>query len=178
MILGAKHKTAIIDASSAIILAKVGLHTLLSEQFQVVMSKTVFDEVCGYSLPGAAQYRSLLKDGEIAVMEPGQGEDEEIVLQGASSLHQGERDSLCLYFQRAGDFIIIDDGKAAKWCKANEVPFINSLLLPIVLRTSGLLSKASCLTYCKEIVATGRYASWVIDFADKCLKDETIICVP
>ena len=104
MILATKHKTAIIDASSAIILAKVGLHTLLSELYEVVMAKAVFEEVCGYSLPGAAQYRSLLREGNIRVMEPAQSGDGNMALKGVSCLHRGERDSLLLYFQRAGDY--------------------------------------------------------------------------
>ena len=50
------------DASSAIILCKANLHHIVSEMYNVVMSRSVYDELTNNSYPGATEYQQLVAD--------------------------------------------------------------------------------------------------------------------
>ena len=80
-------KTAILDASSAIILAKTHLSFLMVDVYNIVMPPSVFAEITAAGHPEAAYYTKLVEEMKIKVAEV-EGHNPFT----ASGLDQGEYD--------------------------------------------------------------------------------------
>ncbi len=167
----ANKKRALLDASSAIILFHVGLHRLVTAMYDVVLSQSVYDEITSNAKPGSNTYRKMLDKEEIAVVPSVEPESLQIP-EKLRKLGDGERDSCLLYHAKMGDFLITDDGEAAKYCQDVRIPFINGLLIPRIVYYSGIEDAAFCREKFQGIVAYGRYSSWVIAYAKNCEKDD------
>ena len=48
------------------------------------------------------------------------------------------------------DLILVDDGQAARFCHAQQIPFINSLLIPKIFWYSGVMDQKTYLSYFME----------------------------
>ncbi len=169
---------ALLDASSAIILYKANLHSIVSEMYNVVMSKSVYDEITGNSYPGAEEYQQLLADNKITIPAPLPVTPHEPAIPCLNNLGPGERDIIQLYYAGHGDFVITDDGAAAKYCKREQIRFINALLIPMVIKCIGKQSDAYCLAKFHKVRNIGRYSRWVINFAEKCEREELFFFLP
>ena len=77
----------------------------------------------------------------------------------------GEEETLNLYRRGLADFVLIDDGAAARHCKREGIPFINSLLVPSVLLYSGYLSRDRRNRYMAELGAIGFYSDRIRELA-------------
>lgn len=160
------------DASSAIILYKANLHLIVCEMYKVVMPTSVYDEITGNFLPGAEAYQQLLAEKKFTIQVPCDSTHQNPALPDILTLDKGERDVIELYYAGNGDFIITDDGAAAKYCKREQIRFINALLIPPILRFSGEKNNAYCQTAFNTIKSIGRYSRWVINYAEKCEKED------
>ena len=102
--------------------------------------------------------------------------------EGANSLYamgRGERDTIRCYVAKGPIlFIIIDDGRAARYCRRAGIPFINGLLFARIAYLSGLLSKSEYIEKQGELVRNGRYTPEVIDFARHCTGKEIAFFLP
>jgi predicted nucleic acid-binding protein len=169
------HKTAIMDASSAIILDKADLHLRVAEMYNVVMPESVYCEITGNAYPAAEKYKRLLTDKKITVQKIDPGITDQ---PGMVKLDQGEYDVLRLYYAGYGDFVITDDGAAARYCKRENIPFINALLVPLILSFTDTMRKNKYNQAYRKILAIGRYSSAVISFADRCDRDKLLNFMP
>ena len=88
------------------------------------------------------------------------------------NLGLGESDIIQLYTAGCGDFVVTDDGAAAKYCTRQNIRFINALLIPMLLKCTGKRSDAYCLRKFDEIVNIGRYSQWVVEYAAQCGEEE------
>ena len=166
-------KKAILDASSAIILCKAKLQHLLIEVYEIVLAESVYHEVTAKPYSGAEEYRQLVTDKKIRVEgNLPQNQDKGI------GLDQGEYDTIQLYYQGVGDFVITDDGAAARYCKREGVPFINALLFPVVLRYEHIAELGFCDAAFEDICETGRYTENIISFAGNCRKEDVLFALP
>ena len=164
--------TALVDASSAIILCKANLHCIVCEMYNVVMPRSVYDEITGNFYPGAEEYQQLVVDSKLTIQSFPSATPSESTSCNLKNLGQGEHDIIQLYLAGYGDFIIIDDGAAAKYCRGERIPFVNALLIPKIMQCTGQYSNANCLASFKKIKSIGRYSSGIIDFAEKSGKEE------
>ncbi len=160
------------DASSAILLCRADLHRIVSEMYNVVMSQSVYDEITDNSYPGAREYQELLANNKITVQVPIAGGVPDSDSLGLHKLGQGEHDIIRLYYAGYGDFIMTDDGAAARYCKSEQIRFINALLIPMIIKCTGQQSDAYCQAAFDRVLSVGRYSNWVIDFAEKCEREE------
>ncbi|MCB2181884.1 MAG: hypothetical protein KQH63_07655 [Desulfobulbaceae bacterium] len=171
-------KTALLDASSAIILFKVDLHSIISEMYDVIMPASVYNEITDHPYPGAEEYRHLLAENKFTL----QGTLPEIPSKstepGFRKLDRGEHDIIQLYYAGPGDFIITDDGAAAKYCKREGIPFVNALLVPVILKFAAMTDTFSCRESMDKIMNQGRYSSTIISFAENCRKEELSFFMP
>lgn len=166
--------TAIIDASSAIILCKAGLHDLLAETYDIVLPESVYQEITANTYAGAEEYKQLASRQKIRVLEnPEQNEKP-----GMAALDAGEYDAIRLFYAGLGKFVITDDGPAARYCKKENVPFINALLFPAVLRFARIKDEQFCRRTMEKIIEKGRYSSEVIEFARKCRQEHIAFALP
>lgn len=170
--------TALLDASSAIILYKANLHLIVCEMYNVVMPVSVYGEITENSYPGAAEYQQLQADRKITVKTPSIATLCQHDLSGLHTLDKGERDVIQLYYAGNGDFIIADDGAAAKYCKREQIRFINALLIPMIIKCTGKQNEVYCRTAFNKIKNLGRYSRWVITFAEQCDRKELSFFLP
>jgi predicted nucleic acid-binding protein len=148
-------KRAIVDASSAILMAKTGLFGRLTGTYQVVMAGAVYREISRNGYPGARRFAAARNDGRIQVLAPGRpaASLEESALTGA-----GERETIQLFSQGKGDFVVIDDRRGAAFCRNNGIPYVNALLFPRILMLAGVLSEADYRKKTDRLLALGRYS--------------------
>jgi len=163
-----KRLTCIIDASSAIILYKTGLFPLLLDVYTIVMPVSVFEEITrSSSYPGADDFSEMSKQGRFHIIDT--EVDDKIPL----SLDRGEGDVISLFFNKKGNFIMIDDGAAAACCRNNKLPFINALLFPRILFLRSFINADDYNDYTQRIIMTGRYSPRIISFA-RCATEEDL----
>ena len=136
------------------------------------MPRSVYDEITGNSYPGAKEYQQLLVDNKLIIQSFQMVTRKESATSNLKNLGQGEYDVIQLYDAGYGDFIIIDDGAAAKYCKGEQIPFVNALLIPKIMQYSGKYSNAYCLSSLNKIKSVARYSSRIIDFAEKSGKED------
>lgn len=160
---------AIIDASSAILLYKAGLIDISCEMVQLLMTRSVFEEVTVPQQVGAGGFRVLVgrQPGIIVLEDP-----RDNVSNGASvdigRLHRGERDTLIHFLNGAARFVIIDDGKAVRVCRRHGIPHVNALLFPKLLYFSKRLPADQADRFFFRLCSLGRYSDKVIDWAKDC----------
>jgi len=63
------------------------------------------------------------------------------------------------------DFILVDAGKAARFCQAKQIPFINSLLIPKIFWYSGVMDPKTYLEKTDGLCTLGRYSPKIMEMA-------------
>ena len=155
-------KRIIIDASSAILLVKTGLFRCLTDAYRVVMAEAVYGEASRNGYPGARRFSGARDGGQILVLSA----RPETAPQGEETLTgSGERETVRLFSQGEGDFVIIDDRKGAGFCRNTGIPYINALLFPRILMFAGGLSESDCRKQTAQLLALGRYSKEVVAVA-------------
>ncbi|WP_419662483.1 uncharacterized protein Dvar_29460 [Desulfosarcina variabilis str. Montpellier] len=160
---------AIIDASSAILLYKAGLLDAYCRMIQLLMTRSVFAEVtvpqqCGADAIG---HLSGQRPGIVVLDDPRHPDCHESVAD-IGRLHRGERDTLLHYLNGAARFVVIDDGKAVRVCRRQDIPHINALLVPKLLYFAQRLSMDQIDHYFFRLCSLGRYSDKVVDWAKRC----------
>ncbi len=159
-------KKCLLDASSAILLFKSGLYAELVKTYEVLMTESVYHELTIDRYPGADTFRGGKSAGEVKVLA---GFGGEVAFQSQISpgnlLDRGEFDTICCFKAGKGDFILIDDGGAAKYCRDHGIPFINALLFVKLLYDSGLISASVYEQKFNTLLRLGRYSHEIIKFA-------------
>jgi len=167
-------KKVLTDASSAIILFKIGLFHELTKTYRILMTKSVYEELTAEGYPGAKIFREYCKKKQFFVFL---SEDEaacrRIPLSG-----KGERDTVFRFLEGIGDFIIIDDGKGVGYCRDNSIPHINALLFPRILYLSGNISEKEYRSKTDAIIKVGRYSEKVITYSRDCSRNEIAFFMP
>lgn len=152
-------KTTIVDASSAILLAKAHLFRRLTETYRVMMAEAVYREIGRNGYPGARRFAEARRKGAIRVLAacndglPGP----ESVLTGS-----GERETIRLFSQGKGNFVVIDDRKGAAFCRDAGIPYINALLFPRILMLSGNLPDSEYRRLTECLLRCGRYSEKIV----------------
>jgi hypothetical protein len=171
-----------IDASSAILLYKSDLFDALLNAWQLVMTPAVFREITKTGYPGAAYFKTLGNipgdnTGRIIFQEPGPADNPLFAQKGFLAMDRGEQETLQLFYgsngaNKTGNFILIDDGRAARFCHARQIPFINALLVPKLFWYAGRMDQHECLKKTAQLSALGRYANRIIEIAGQLSRKE------
>ncbi len=157
-------KTAVIDASSAILLFKADLLELMAAAFRLCVVPAVVQEITVAGRYGAAEFKAAAAAGLLEAVAPPRADG----LPRLAALDKGERDTILAFEQGAADFIIMDDRKGALYCRSRRIPYINALLCPGVLGAAGYLDENAQSTAFDRVLRLGRYSRWVTDFARAC----------
>jgi len=121
-----------------------------------MLAEVVFAELTRDGYPGA----DVFKGSAITTFQ--------VSVEKGSPLSKGERDTVAGYHQGIGDFVLTDDGAAARYCKANDIPFINALLVPKVLCLGGAIDETEQQKATILLLKLGRYSRKVIEYAEDC----------
>ncbi len=146
-------KTAVVDASSAILLFKAGLFDRLIRTYAVVFPEAVRFELTALGYPGAAEFRRAVRLRRVAV----RAAPDRPLPPEAAALHAGEREAVALFLSGLGDFLVLDDRRGALACRALSIPFINALLFPRILWLSGRMAESGFRRATARVSAAGRY---------------------
>jgi len=162
-------KTALVDSSSAIILYKSGLIGSLIDLYLTVISESVYAELTHEGYAGAEAFKIYCHEKKICVRGDVCGINNDAdYLTTLAGLGAGERDTIMLYHKGIGEFIVVDDGRGARYCKKNGIPHINALLVPRLLYNAGKIDGDDRNHLMDIIIEYGRYSPWVIDYARTC----------
>jgi hypothetical protein len=171
-----------IDASSAILLYKSDLFDALLNAWQLVMAPAVFREITEPGYPGAAYFKTLGNipsdnTGRIIFQEPGPADPALFAHKNFLAMDKGEQETLQLFYDsnggnNTGNFILLDDGRAARFCHARQIPFINALLVPKLFWYAGRMDQHECLKKTARLSALGRYANRIIEIAGRLSRKE------
>jgi len=168
-----------VDSSSAILLYKSSLFDHLLETYRIAMTASVYEELTVPGYLGAREFRQYAETGAVKIQSP---IGMQLPAKGANSLYamdRGERDTIRCYVAKGPiSFIIIDDGRAARYCRRTGIPFINGLLFARIAYLSGLLSESEYIEKQGELVRIGRYGQEVIAFVKRSTCKEIAFFLP
>ena len=161
-------KRAIIDTSSAILLYKVRLFERLKDTYNVIIAVSVYHELSVDGHAGAERFQRWYQEEAFQVLEP----DPLSPLRSADLRNRlptgaGEKDTLTLFLQGAGDFVIVDDRAAALTCRKLGIPYINALLVPKVLFMAGRCSQDTLRRATEGLISIGWYSKRVLRTAER-----------
>lgn len=163
-----KKKAVLLDSSSAILLEKSDLLSRLIRFYHVTFADAVYRELTENSYKSSSLFQAVCSDGRIAVMKSGD------IFRTTSqtnpeleALNPGERETIQLCQGGTGDFILLDDRKAARYCHKNNLPFINALLFPRILKMNGLISETECRRKTTKVTEIGRYSAKIIRIVEE-----------
>ena len=172
-------KKSILDASSAILLFKVDLLKELTDVYHVFVTRSVLQELTRRNHQGADTFQRFTSLKKIRIIDL-----ENVLLKCKTSgdslcfLDKGELDTIKCFGAGDHDFIITDDGRAARYCKKNGLPFINALLFPRLLYFADLISWQESNNKTDAIIRIGRYSTEVIEWARNCQKESLSFAMP
>lgn len=172
-------KKSILDASSAILLFKVDLLKELTDVYHVFVTRSVLQELTRRNHQGADTFQRFTSLKKIRIIDV-----ENVLLKCKTSgdslcfLDKGELDTIKCFGAGDHDFIITDDGRAARYCKKNGLPFINALLFPRLLYFADLILWQKSINKTDAIIRIGRYSTEVIEWARNCQKESLSFAMP
>ncbi len=166
-------KTIIIDTSSAILLYKSGWLDITLTHYHLRTGPAAYRELAVPGYPGADTFQRLGTQGRLEVLPvsappPGPSSPE------LTRLGAGERECIQYFLAGAGQFILMDDGRGAAYCRDHGIPYVNALLMPrILVHAAPEIGRLNAPRAMAQIFRLGRYAPWIWDFARHC-SDEVL----
>jgi hypothetical protein len=125
----------IADSFALIVLETCQSLKLLESLFkEVLVPKAVFDEVIVDGKAVSERLSKYLKDKIRQI-------DHTIVVINAGGLGSGEIESMVLYKQLHADYLLIDDKRARKVAKMNNITIIGSQGILLLAKKEGLIPK-------------------------------------
>ena len=140
--------------------------SFLLSLYQVKVSGSVFSELTDHGYPDSDEFKMYQKSGLMMIHHPDEnGQHLDMTTMNHSGLDRGEHDTILLFLSGNADFIIVDDGKAARFCYKNHIPFINALLFPRILAMAGSITKLESMARFNDVSGLGRYSERIIQQA-------------
>jgi hypothetical protein len=172
-------KRVLIDSSSAILLFKGGLFDRLLRLYRVLAVASVYRELTAAGHSGAAVFHRLGRDRVLQVLAlDDAGPAPACKIPDPAGLDPGERDTIRQYIRGQGDFIMIDDGRGAGYCRRHAIPYINALLFPRLLYIGGHMTRQGCRAKMDCIFSLGRYSPNIMAYALRCRPQELAFFKP
>jgi predicted nucleic acid-binding protein len=172
-------KKSLIDASSAILLYKANLLRELTYLYQVYATSSVVHELTAEDHAGAEMFLHGFANDKFKIIDiEGIAVNSKKPLLPIDSLDKGESDTIKCFQAGKGDLIITDDGRAARYCTENGLPFINALLVPRLLYFADYFSLQESCDKMDDVIDLGRYSAAIIKWARNCLRQDLAFAMP
>lgn len=152
-----------LDASTAILLAKVHLLREVAARGEVWMAETAFQEATVKETEDAHLIRLLAEDGLIhrTVQE---GDSRRLAAE--FRLHAGEADTIVLAREK-GAICGTDDGPAIRCLRVLGLPFTSAIALLVALTEGGVIGGELAIELLGNLERFGRYAPRILDDASR-----------
>jgi len=149
----------ICDTSSLILLYKAGLSDYLVSNYEVIITDEVNRELCKDGYAGGCYFKGLIINGNIRTVNSAG------TFKTGTAMDMGELTVLESFIFGAGECILMDDGRGARYCRDNGLPYVNALL---VIRSMFLRRRCSESFYEAKFdwfSQWGRYSRSILDWA-------------
>ena len=160
----------VFDSSTLILLAKVEILTLVSEDIQITIPETIKTECTGKDLFDAKLISSLVTNGRIKVITASKKEAIERLCKDFK-IHTGEAEALALALKRKLP-LATDDFLTIKACKILNQHFTTAIHFLINIVEKGNINKDIAFVKLEKLSLYGRYSKRIIDDAFKRLKGD------
>ena len=172
-------KNILLDASSAILLFKAELFHKLVTVYTISCTRSVLQELIRGDRCGADTFLRCSTGSVLSVIDiSNEGFSRENASPALRNLDRGELDTVLCFTAGGWDFIITDDGRAAKYCRQNNIPFINAILFPRLLYFCHAISLPESIRKMEELISLGRYSREVIEWAMNCGRESLHFAIP
>jgi predicted nucleic acid-binding protein len=159
-------RTIIADSSSLILLYKCGAAAVFLNNCCCIIPETVRYELTAGGHIGSDYFSQCIEKKTLTVKRL--ANDHEKV----KKLHAGENGVIFIYEEGAGEFVLIDDGRGAAYCRDNGIPYINALLAVKILLFSGKISYEESSVMNQWLRKNGRYSRGIIEWAENADSDK------
>ena len=166
----------VLDASTLILLQKIGLLEKLAENFRLVITSRVHFEAIekgkeknlpdAYALERACSQRLLLKK---------KPKDERRVdeLMSKFGAARGETETIALCLEKQDSIAAIDDKRAMRICNVYGIPFVTSLSLVAEAKDLGIVTSKEAREMVEKLRIYVRYKDELVSEALKILEGES-----
>jgi predicted nucleic acid-binding protein len=156
-----KKRRMVLDASTAILLAKVDLLRTVAGSAELWMATQAYQEATLKASADAQLIRRLAEEGPIREAKSREPTER---FQSDFRLHEGETRSILLA-QEKDAVCGTDDGPAICCCKVLGLPFVTAIGILIALREAGAVEEAVALELLVKLERFGRYQARIIEDA-------------
>jgi predicted nucleic acid-binding protein len=156
-------RTLVLDASTAILLAKVGLLRDLVAHGEALMAETAVAEALAKDTEDARAIRRLIEEGRIVSIRV---ECELEDLRRDFRLHAGELESIAPGRERDA-ICATDDGPTIRCCKVLGVEFATAIGFLLALTDAGRIDRQVALEVLSELERVGRYDARIVEDATR-----------
>lgn len=158
----------VFDSSTLILLAKIEILNIISEDIQIIVPEMVRSECSGKDLFDAKLISSLIKNGKIKVASVTKKESVEKLCRDFK-IHIGEAEALALALKRNLP-IAVDDLPSKKACKILNHKFTTAIHFLINVSENGKINEDMAFVKLEKLSLYGRYSKRILEDATKRLK--------
>lgn len=158
----------VFDSSTLILLAKIEILNIISEDIQITVPEMVRSECTGKDLFDAKLISSLIKNGKIKVASVTKKESAEKLCRDFK-IHIGEAEALALALKRNLP-IAVDDLPSIKACKILNHKFTTAIHFLINVSENGKINEDMTFVKLEKLSFYGRYSKRILEDATKRLK--------
>jgi predicted nucleic acid-binding protein len=158
----------VFDSSTLILLAKIEILNIISEDIQIIVPEMVRSECTGKDLFDAKLISLLIKNGKIKVASATKKESVEKLCRDFK-IHIGEAEALALALKRNLP-IAADDLQSIKACKILNHKFTTAIHFLINVSKNGKINEDMAFVKLEKLSLYGRYSKRILEDATKRLK--------
>ena len=158
----------VFDSSTLILLAKIEILNIISEDIQIIVPEMVRSECTGKDLFDAKLISSLIKNGKIKAVRVTKKESAEKLCRDFK-IHIGEAEALALALKRNIP-IAVDDLPSIKACKILNHKFTTAIHFLINVSENGKINEDMAFVKLEKLSLYGRYSKRILEDAAKRLK--------
>ena len=153
----------VFDASTLILLAKIGLLELFISTFQrrVAIPRKVKSEVCVQGEAERPLVENLIKQGKIEILTA-KNPRQKRKLMADFNIDEGEAEALLLSIQIGAEAIATDDRNAIRASKLLKIDFITAIGFLVRAYEKQLVDRDEALTKLQSLQAVSRYSNIIL----------------
>ena len=153
----------VFDASTLILLAKIGLLELFISTFQgrVAIPKKVKSEVCVQGEAERPFVENLIKQGKIEILTA-KNPRQKRKLMADFNIDEGEAEALLLAIQTGAKAIATDDRNAIRASKLLKIDFITAIGFLVRAYEKQLVDRDEALTKLQSLQAVAKYSNTIL----------------